>query len=222
MSFLQVPITLWAFPCFLVQQYAPSSFYTFPDPAPDSGISARSPVPGSWNCYLEAKIWVLNMLIASGMSVCPGSLGRQSQKNLSAFADLDMHTRLWPHFISMSTYVNWEPWVHTSPFHSNPISLSLTWKSEPGFHYPSMFTTWSIPLHTTNLPPPLLLLPCPGSGSYCPRWARPPQLAQALSCPGKCPHSCGHPPLLWLTPCLQDLIVQEGEGLNWLLNKGFH
>ena len=49
-------------------------------------------VPGSWNCCLEAKIWVLNMLIASGMSVCPGSLGRQSQKNLSAFADLDTHT----------------------------------------------------------------------------------------------------------------------------------
>ena len=45
-----VPITLWAFPCFLVQQYAPSSFYTFPDLAPDSVISARS--PGSWKLKL--------------------------------------------------------------------------------------------------------------------------------------------------------------------------
>ena len=50
MSFLQAPITLWAFPCFLVQEHAPRSFYTFPDPAPDSAISARS--PGSWELKL--------------------------------------------------------------------------------------------------------------------------------------------------------------------------
>lgn len=162
------------------------------------------------------------MLIISGMSVCPGSVSGQSQRNWSAFAELDMHTRLRPHFISMSTYVNWKPWVHTSPFHSNPTSLSLPWESEPGFHYPSVFIIWSIPLHKTNLPLPPPLLPCRGAGSCCPCWARPLQLAQALSCPGKRPHNCGHPPSLWPIPWLRDLIVQEGEGLNWLLNKGFH
>lgn len=113
------------------------------------------------------------MLIASGMSVCPGLLSGQSQKNLSAFANLDTHTRLRPHFISMSTYVNWKPWVHTSPVHSNPIFLSLPWESEPGFHYPYTFIIWSIPLRTTYLPLPLLPVPCPGSGSYCPCWASP-------------------------------------------------
>ena len=72
-SFWYVPFIPWGLPYFITSKIF-QLVCTFPSPVLESGIPPMS--PGS--LYSETKIWVLGMLIATGMSLLPGPLGRQN------------------------------------------------------------------------------------------------------------------------------------------------
>lgn len=100
-------------------------------------------VPGSWTGYVEAKIWVLSRLMATGVSLLPGP-----------FAYPHIHTHLQPYLFLFSTYANCKPGVHTGTFPSNPTPQGSFWLLpfhfpnclKPGFHHPCIFT------YLTNAP----------------------------------------------------------------------
>lgn len=154
-------------------------------------------VPGSWTGYVEAKIWVLSRLMATGVSLLPGP-----------FAYPHIHTHLQPYlflFLPMQTAsqeftpVPFLPTQHHR-VHSGffPFASPTVWNLASVILVYSLI--WPIPLHnqpvisTASLPPyrgaPLTSL-----------WLRP-----ALGARGPPPplHS---PTLLCPTPWQQDSIV---------------
>lgn len=172
---------------------------------------------------------MLSILIATGISVRPGPLSGQNQKKCVCVCrprHAYTFTTIFHFYIylcKMKTMSSHQYFSFQSNFPFTPLSV------KPGSHYPYILTIWSVPLvyhqlATSTATPP----PC----------GHAPVLAQALT-------AHAEPPLLSLltlwpalgndsspklqtrvlrcpTPWLRDWIVQEGEGLNWLLNKGFH
>ena len=72
-SFWYVPFIPWGLPYFITSKIF-QLVCTFPSPVLESSIRTMS--PGS--LYSDTKIWVLGVLIATGMSLLPGPFGRQN------------------------------------------------------------------------------------------------------------------------------------------------
>lgn len=140
--FSHVPIILWALTRFLVQINTTfQAHFTLCGPQNQPFLQGVM-VPGSWNCCLEATIWVLSMVIALGCHCFQALSVHSARKLVYSLEYLYRHTHLQPHLF-LSVYVNCKPCVHTSICHSSPTPQGSFWlfpshfsnSENPGFRY---------------------------------------------------------------------------------------
>ena len=170
---------------------------------------------------------MLSILIATGMSVRPGPLSGQNQK-ICVCVCRPRHAYTFTTIFQFCTYLCKMKTMSSHQYFSFQSNFPFTplgvWNLAPIIRIYLLFD--QSPLHTTNLPPPLPLLPHVDTPlSLLTAHVEPPLLSLLRLWPALGNDSSPKlqtRALLCPTPWLQDWIVQEGEGLNWLLNKGFH